>query len=363
MLSAQWHKVLNDLWGNKSRTLLIVLSIAVGLFATGAIVSTQQVLSSQMSQGYAATLPANVTLRTLEPFDEDFVRSVRTMKDVQDAEGRRSMDLRIQTQSGKWLSLRLFAIPDYENMRVNKVWPQSGDWPPPEHELLIERAALPMLGAQTGDTVRIETSDKELREMRIAGLAHDLSQFPARFTSTPYGYISFNTLEWLSEPYGYNTLHIVVANHTDRAQVKAVKDAVEAKAKRSGLTVVSTSMDKFPLEDMVQTVLLMLSILGLLALCLSAFLIVNTISAQLAQQVRQIGVMKAIGARGTWGQGELAERGERFRGFVERFARDGRAAAALSHPNIIQVYDVGEDRGYHFYSMEFVDCQSLEQRL
>src|SRR5512135_2647459 len=101
MLSAQWHKVLNDLWGSKTRTLLIVLSIAVGLFATGAIVSTQQVLSGQMSQGYAATLPASGTLRTLEPFDEDFVRSVRAMKDVQEAEGRRTMSLGIQTPSGK----------------------------------------------------------------------------------------------------------------------------------------------------------------------------------------------------------------------------------------------------------------------
>ena len=297
MLSAQWHKVLNDLWGNKTRTLLIVLSIAVGLFATGAIVSTQQVLSGQMTQGYAATQPASGTLRALEPFDENFVRSVRSMKDVQEAEGRRDMNLRIQAKSGKWLSLRLFAIPDYDNMRVNKVWPQSGDWPPPEHELLIERAALAMLDAQVGDTVLVETTDKKQREMRIAGLAHDLSQFPARFTSTPYGYISFNTLEWLGEPYGYNTLRIVAANRTDKAQVKAVMDAVEAKAKRSGLTVVSTSMDKFPLEDMVQTVMLMLSFLGLLALCLSAFLIVNTISAQLAQQTQQIGVMKAIGAR------------------------------------------------------------------
>ena len=297
MFSAQWHKILNDLWGNKTRTLLIVLSIAVGLFATGAIVSTQQVLSGQMSQGYAATVPASGTLHTLQPFDEDFVRSVRAMKDVQDAEGRQNLNLRIQTRSGQWLSLRLFAIPDYDHMRVNKVWPQSGDWPPPEHELLIERAALAMLGAQVGDTLRVETADKKQREMRIAGLTHDLSQFPARFTSTPYGYISFNTLEWLGEPYGYNTLHLVVMNRADKAQVKAVMDALEAKAKRSGLTVVSTSMDKFPLEDMVQTVMLMLSILGLLALCLSAFLIVNTISAQLAQQVRQIGVMKAIGAR------------------------------------------------------------------
>ena len=181
------------------------------------------------------------------------------MNDVQEAEGRQSMDLRVQTQSGKWLTLRLFAIPDYSDMRVNKVWPQSGDWPPPEHELLIERAALPLLGAQVGDTVLVEMPDKKQRTLRIAGLTHDLSQFPARFTNTAYGYISFNTLEWLGEPYGYNTLHIVVENHSDKAHVRSVLDAVEAKAKRSGLTVLSTSMDKFPLEDMVQTVLLLLT--------------------------------------------------------------------------------------------------------
>jgi putative ABC transport system permease protein len=297
MLSAQWHKVFNDLWGNKTRTVLIVLSIAVGLFATGALVSTRSIVSSQMAKGYADTFPASGTLRTLEPFDEDFVRSVRAMNGVQEAEGRQSMDLRVQSKSGKWLTLRLFTIPDYSNMRVNRVWPQSGDWPPPEHELLIERTAQPLLGAQTGDTVLIEMPDKKQHTLRIAGLTHDLSQFPARFTNTAYGYISFNTLEWLGEPYGYNTLHLVVENPSDKVYVRSVLDAVEAKAKRSGLTVLATSIDKFPLEDIVATVLLLLTILGLLSLCLSAFLVVNTISAMLAQQVRQIGVMKAIGAR------------------------------------------------------------------
>ena len=43
--------------------------------------------------------------------------------------------------------------------------------------------------------------------------------------------------------------------------------------------------------------LLLLGVLGVLSLVLSGFLVVNTISALLAQQVRQIGIMKAIGAR------------------------------------------------------------------
>jgi putative ABC transport system permease protein len=51
-----------------------------------------------------------------------------------------------------------------------------------------------------------------------------------------------------------------------------------------------------PLDDILQAVLLLMGVLGLLSLFLSVFLIVNTVSALLAQQRRQIGVMKAIGA-------------------------------------------------------------------
>ena len=42
MLSPRWHKVLSDLWGNKTRTVLVVLSIAVGVFALGMIISAQR---------------------------------------------------------------------------------------------------------------------------------------------------------------------------------------------------------------------------------------------------------------------------------------------------------------------------------
>ena len=45
--------------------------------------------------------------------------------------------------------------------------------------------------------------------------------------------------------------------------------------------------------------------------------------------------------------------------FVERFHREGRAAAAVSHPNIIEIYDVGEDRGYQYIAMELVDGETL----
>jgi hypothetical protein len=50
-------------------------------------------------------------------------------------------------------------------------------------------------------------------------------------------------------------------------------------------------------------------------------------------------------------------------GFVARFTREAYAAAQLTHHNVVQVYDIGEDHGQHFFSMEFVNGQSLGERL
>src|SRR3974390_2508586 len=47
------------------------------------------------------------------------------------------------------------------------------------------------------------------------------------------------------------------------------------------------------------------------------------------------------------------------RAFVERFRREAQAAANLSHPNIVPVFDWGEDDGTYFIVMEFVDGRPL----
>ncbi len=45
--------------------------------------------------------------------------------------------------------------------------------------------------------------------------------------------------------------------------------------------------------------------------------------------------------------------------YRQRFQREARAASALSHPNIAQVYDVGEQDGIHFIAMEYVEGENL----
>ncbi len=51
------------------------------------------------------------------------------------------------------------------------------------------------------------------------------------------------------------------------------------------------------------------------------------------------------------------------RSFVERFRREAKAAANLVHPNIVQIYDWGEDNNNYFIVMEYVEGQTLRDRL
>ncbi len=49
--------------------------------------------------------------------------------------------------------------------------------------------------------------------------------------------------------------------------------------------------------------------------------------------------------------------------FIRRFQREAYAASTLSHPNIVEMYDVGEDKGTYYIVMEYIEGRTLKQLL
>ncbi len=302
MLPARWYKVINDLLGNKKRSVLVVLSIAVGVLAVGLAIGAQTILGRELLASYAATDPAGAKF-ILTPFDDDLVDTVRHVPGVRDAEGRRSMVARIKTGPDEWRSVNLFAIAHFDDMRANKIHPTQGAWPPRDHEILIEQAAMETARARVGDDAVVRLADGRERVLRVVGVAHDQSQEPASFEGSIYGYVTLDTLEWLGEPHDYSELYITAEPHVrDQVEMRRIAERVRQRIENSGRTVLATSVPKPGkplLEDAVDGIMVLLSAFGIFALILSGFLVVNTLSALLGQQVRQVGIMKAIGGSTT----------------------------------------------------------------
>jgi putative ABC transport system permease protein len=106
-------------------------------------------------------------------------------------------------------------------------------------------------------------------------------------------------LDCFGEPQGFNELAVVAKNAKDKARAQQIINMVKDKAERSGYTIplsLVAEPGQVPLDDVLQTIILVLSGLGLFSLLLSAFLIINTFTSMIAQQIRQIGIMKAVGA-------------------------------------------------------------------
>ncbi|MEN6479910.1 MAG: FtsX-like permease family protein [Anaerolineales bacterium] len=294
------RKVLGELLQHKSRTLLVVLSIAVGIVAIGAIAGTFFVLPTDMTQSYAASNPANITLVT-DPFDQQLVDDLANMRDVGEAQGQRDVQVRVQLASGEWRPLRLIAVQEPGAGEINQLLPQSGAAQPRDRELLLANKAADHLGVGVGDRVTIELGDGATRQMRVAGIAMDVGSGFEGIVGTDAAYVTRETLPWLHASDSYNRLVLTVAGDADDAvHIRAVADKVIDRLERSGRQVYSRSeqlRSKHPLQNIITALLGVLGLLGVLVLFLSSTLITNTLSALMAQQTRQVGIMKLVGGR------------------------------------------------------------------
>ena len=98
MISSRWRKVLRDLWQNKGRSLLVVLSIAVGVFAVGTVVQMREIVQQDMIGSYERANPANATIYAETTFDDKLRTTIREMPKIAEAEGRSTVIVRFQNE-------------------------------------------------------------------------------------------------------------------------------------------------------------------------------------------------------------------------------------------------------------------------
>lgn len=302
-----------------------MLSIAVGVFAVGMVAGARSLLATELYGGYAATRPADLVMGT-RGYDDELLARLRRASGVAEVDGRSEATLRFlppprddtaeaaaargvpvaRAADGgpppaAWRDLVLVAHADPEDIRVGRPAPVAGAWPPGRGEVVLERASQAYAGARVGDRLRVDVGDGRHRELLVVGLLHDRGRVDAELEQRASGYVSRETMGWLGRSERLTELRVAAAGEDrTRADVESLAEDLRARLERAGIEPTWTAVrdpGSHPIQDIVDPLFLIFGVVGALAALLSGLLVSTTVSALLAQQVRQIGVMKAIGAR------------------------------------------------------------------
>ena len=298
IIKPRWKKILADLWSNKTRTVLVVLSIAIGVFAIGMVAQSYLLLDEATNSGYQVVNPTSAFIMTSD-FNEAMVDSVRAMPAVAQAEGRRVRLVRANLRD-RWYTTQLSAW-DYEGGQINLLGVMAGKPVPGDREVLIDETALALTEFAIGDEVTVEMSNGRRYTMTIVGSVRDQNAEPSINSGGINLYTTLDTFEWLGETADYNRLlYVAAVNKTDPDHIKALTGDIKDKMERSGLvvyfTLIFSEPGVSPVKFLIETIRLVLGILASVSLALSAFLVFNTMSALIMRQVKFIGIMKAVGA-------------------------------------------------------------------
>ncbi len=300
MTDTRWIKAWRDALAARGRLAAIVLALVASVAAVTTMGSATAVLTREMPRGYLASNPASAQLEMQGDIDAALLDAVRRQPNVAQADSGAVLRGRIEVAPGQSLPLAVFVVRDFATQSINTLRPQSGAWPPPVGTLLVERSALALTKHRVGDAVRVTLPHGGTRVAAIAGTVHDAGIAPAGMEGVVYAYATPQTLAALGETVPLDLLEIVVASGGDDA------DAISATVRALGrwlaardAVVVEARVPpprRHPHQPQMSAVLAMLTIFSALVLVLGAVLSATIVGGLLAQQVRQIAVMKTLGA-------------------------------------------------------------------
>ena len=305
-------KLLRDIQTSWERMIMMVLAISVSLIVFSGMWYARTLVLSNTTSGYMSTNPASARI-ILEPGfmphqTDAFIAAAKAEPSVIDATMRSVTNVKLQQESAGLKSLQLFVAAEADPMRIATFNIEEGSgWPPPPDGILIERSTLASLDLKVGDQVRVIGFDGQPVQLTVMGSVHDQSLALAGQTAG-VGYIQANTLPLLGKPPALNQLAITIADQPgseiqsrDRDTIiRTALSLVDRLKATPGVTIKQIAVPnpyEHPHQAISYTLLSTLTAFGLLSLLLSSILIATMFNGLLTQQIPQIGMMKAIGAR------------------------------------------------------------------
>ncbi len=300
MLSSRWKKVINDLVLFKSRSILVIFAIVLGVTGLGVVVTAYSILQKDLNANFLNTNPQSAIITTQQEIPDALVEQVKKVSTIENAELRKKIVGRVLQSENKWIPLILFVVKDFESVQIATFALEQGAYPG-ENQIMLERDGFPFLDdVKMGNTVEIMLPFGKRTPLQLSGKVHDPGQAPAHMDHVVYGYISEGTYRNIEGTPLMNQLSVIPSvGRYDKAAIERVTNEIKILLEKNGNNVEKIHIPppgQHPHQWQLNSLIFLLGSIGLLAFVLSSVLVINIISFLLGKQIRQIGMMKSVGA-------------------------------------------------------------------
>jgi len=298
-MNARIKKSLNDLKANPARTGLVILALIIGLWGIGSILVSYTILKNDLNENFMRTIPPHVIM-TSENFEQLDLSQFRNRPEIERAEFRDLSMQRIEVFPDKWLPLWIYGVEDFNHFHLAKMYSQSGNSIPAPGSIIIERDGQNprVSNLKIGSKPRVRIGGKTIT-LPISGINFDPAQAPATQDAFIYAYTDKKTYPEITGETVNQRLIFRFKDVTSKEQVQAQVQKVLADFQQNGIIVKTMNIPKFnehPHQFQLNTLLMINGAIGFLAFLMGAVLVSQLMGAILSQQIRQIGILKAIGA-------------------------------------------------------------------
>ena len=299
-MSVLWYKIWSDLWHNKTRTILAVLSITAGVFAVGAIFGMSDLLIVNMDESHHEVIPPHVSIYLSEPVDEDILLSLKDVTGVEDVEPVNNVSILYKlSPDGEWKQGNIHMRGDFVNEKYELLQLRQGHWPNNKDEIGVERMAADFLKLGLGDSIIIKVDDKE-HTFPITSLIRHPFVPPPQFQDLAFFFMNGEGLERFGIPDGkFTSFNVRVAPY-DPVYARDVATFIKDKLAKQNIDVAMVMYqdpDEHWGRSFFEGMVLIQKLLAIVCVAISAILVFNTLSNIITQQINQIGILKAIGSR------------------------------------------------------------------
>ena len=296
-MSVVWYKVWSDLSDNKVRTVLAVLSIAVGVFAVGVTFGMSDQLLAGMDAAHQASIPAHFTIAVTQNVDETIVNRLKKIEGVDDIALGNFVAIRYKIKpEDEWDTAWLINREDFENQAYELLILKEGEWPEGSR-IGIERLSSQHFNLDIGDTVYFEIDDRPKARKINGKLRHNFVP-PPDFGGPAVFFTDAEGMQLFDVDKGeFNQIIVRVKPYSPelaRQVASEIKDRLSKE--RIGVAVtIFQDPEKHWGRSIMEGINLVLQVMAVVSLGASVVLVFNTLTGIITQQIDQIGILKAIG--------------------------------------------------------------------